>query len=56
MGDVAAIAEAVVWTLSDADRFAMLARNARDRVQRLFSIQREAQAVTEVYEELWRNG
>lgn len=56
VGDVPAIAEAVVWTLSDADRFTALSQNARDRVQRLFSIQREAQAVTEVYEELWRNG
>lgn len=54
--DVPAIADAVVWALSDETRFARLARNARDRVERLFSIQREADAVSAVYEELWRNG
>lgn len=56
VGDVPAIADAVVWALSDADRFARLAANARDRAQRLFSIQREAAAISAVYEDLWQNG
>lgn len=53
--DDAGVADAVIWAL-DPDRWARLSANARDRVQRLFSIQREADAVAEVYEELWRNG
>lgn len=54
--DVPAIAEAVVWALSDQDRYDRLARNARARVERLFSIQREADKISAVYEELWQNG
>lgn len=56
VGSAAAAADAVVWALSDPARWVTLSANARARVQRLFSIQREADAVAEIYEDLWRNG
>lgn len=49
-------ADAVLWALSDEDRFRQLAHNARDRAERLFSIRGEADAVADVYEELWAKG
>lgn len=54
--DVAAIAEATLWALSDPVRWEGLSARARARVERLFSVEREAAGVAEIYEELWRNG
>lgn len=56
VGDASATAEAVVWALSDEARFADLARNARDRAERIFSVRHEADGVAAVYEELWAMG
>ncbi|MEY4696908.1 MAG: hypothetical protein RIT14_1336, partial [Pseudomonadota bacterium] len=55
-GAVAGIAEACVDILSDEARHATLARNARERVVRLFSVTREADQVAQVYEEMWAEG
>ena len=56
VGDVGGIAAAVVSIAGDADTHARMAANARRRVEALFGIGREADAVAAVYEELWANG
>lgn len=56
VGDVQGIAESVVAIAGDAARHAAMAENARRRVEALFGIGREADAVAAVYEELWANG
>ncbi|WP_136634949.1 glycosyltransferase family 4 protein [Pseudooceanicola onchidii] len=47
-------AEALVTLLSDPARLAQMAVHARQDASRLFSIDREAQGIAEVYEALWR--
>ena len=56
VGDVRGIAEAVVSIAGDVATHARIAANARQRVDALFSIGREADAIAAVYEELWAKG
>lgn len=51
--DVAAVEEAVHWALTDEARWAALSAQARARVERLFSIEREAAEIAAIYERLW---
>jgi mannosyltransferase len=51
--DIGAVAEAVRWALEDEVRWAELSGRARARVERLFSIEREAAEITAIYERLW---
>ncbi|MEY4983681.1 MAG: hypothetical protein RIR62_1947 [Pseudomonadota bacterium] len=56
VGDVAGIAGACVAIAGDEATHARMAANARARVEALFGIGREADAIAAVYEELWSKG
>lgn len=54
--DVAAVADAVAWALADEAHWAGLSARARARVERVFSIEREAAGIAAIYEALWAEG
>lgn len=56
VGDVSGIADSVVAIAGDAANHARMSANARRRVEALFGIQCEAEAIAAIYEDLWAKG